>query len=62
MFGHEVTMYFMDISKNKVYIRSIHQKFLLDDFKIGMYFKGPAELYHPEPFFPSQALDGLITF
>ena len=52
----------MDITKNKIYLRKFHQKLLLDDFKIGMYFKSESDMYHPEPYFNSYALDGLITF
>lgn len=62
LFGHRVKLYFMDITKNKLYLRGQHQKFLLDDFKIGMYFKTKNDLWHPEPWYHSQALDGLISF
>lgn len=47
MFGHQIPLYFMDLNKNKVYLRRQHQKEVLDDFKIGMYFKSEKDAFHP---------------
>jgi hypothetical protein len=38
-FGHDMQLYFMDLLKNKIYLRTMHQIDDLEDHKIGMYFK-----------------------
>ena len=55
-------MYYMNTVKNQVFLKHSLQKHLIDDFKVGIYFKGIDEILRPVQWYGNNSLDGLIKF